>query len=304
MILWLSIAIVLALATIALSVLAGRHARRLLSHSRNSRQRRYAENLDSHPRQILQQHKLDTRLILLTSVDGFQIHSWWQPATNGATILLLHGYKMDCGEMIPAAAMLTRHGFGVLLVNIRAHGDSDGEQIRFGAVEWQDIAAGVEFILEQSPHERIGLLGNSMGGALSLCYAGRDERIAAVAAQSPYASVRHSLKRGVKRFTGLPAFPFVPLIRLHSRKVVDLDAQDISPLEMIRAIAPRPILLMMGGCDSVVEPSGIFALQQVAGNNCELWYEPELEHVAFQTERAEEFERRLVAFFSHHLLEM
>lgn len=285
-----------------LFIIARRHANRLIHSSHDKRQQRYANYPELHPTVIKQQHQLAAYPLCLTTSDGLHLSALYAPSRNGAVVILSHGYKMDCAEMIPIATLLVSHGYGILLPNQRSHGCSDGEQISFGNHEWRDLEAAVNFLVHQENASSIGLFGNSMGGALALCYAARDPRIAAVIAQSPYASIAHSINKGVRQFSGLAPFPFAPLIHYHAQRKLNINTASIAPLNTIAAISPRPILLMMGGQDHHVEPDGIFKLHQAAGDTAELWYEPDLDHVEFYQKLPLEFEQRVVDFYNRHLL--
>src|SRR5207249_2570750 len=83
---------------------------------------------------------------VLAAVDGTFLHAWYVAPRDGAVIVLAHGYKADHREMIPAAVMLARHGYGALLLDLRTHGASDGDVITFGARETQDVDAAVAFL--------------------------------------------------------------------------------------------------------------------------------------------------------------
>jgi len=299
--LWITSAVI----AIGVAIILGisyKNTRSLLFNPAENRVLRYQAEPEKHPAHQFELNGLSPQHVELSTGDGFNISVWHVPSTTGRSVILLHGYKMDSGEMASIAAMLVRHGFGVIIPDLRAHGDSEGELISFGRHEWRDIQAVVDYVTEEEPHTRLGILGNSMGGALALCYAARDERIEAVVAQSPYASMRHSLKQGIKYFTGLPPFPFVPLIRMFSLPYVDLDAAHISPLQMMDKLQQKPVLILMGGADEVVDPQGAEQLYAAGGSATQFWFEPELEHVAFHSEKAAEFERRIVEFFRTHLL--
>lgn len=298
------LAIFAALATfvvLVLSVIAYRHAHRLTYSSRQKRHKHYGNHPELAPQEVGRQHRFIAHALSLVTRDGLTLSAHYSPARNGAAIILSHGYKMSSSEMIPIAALFAQYGYGVLLQDQRAHGMSTGEQISFGRDEWYDLDAAVNFLDRQLGITTIGLFGNSMGGALSLCYAARDPRIKAVVAQSPYASMAHSIKKGVKKFTGLPAFPFAPLVHFMAQHKLKINSDKIAPLNAIAKIHPRPILLMMGGQDNYVEPQGIFALHDAAGDNVELWYEDDLDHVEFQTKLPDEFERKVMKFYAHHL---
>lgn len=298
---WLGTAILVAAGLYVLGV-SYKNTHELLFNPTEARQARYRAEPDQRPQQRFNEYDVAAQPLSLQTDDGINLKGWYVPSSKGATIILLHGYKMDSGEMAPIAAMLVRHGFGIIAPDLRAHGESEGELITFGQHEWQDVKAAADYIATHEPGNTLGILGNSMGGALAVCYAAQDERIQAVVAQSPYASVRHSLKQGIKYFTGLPPFPFVPLIRMFSLPYVDLDNPNISPLAMMPALKGKPVLILMGGADEVVEPQGAKQLFQAGGNITRLWLEPELTHVAFHTDRAEQFERNIVEFFSTNLL--
>lgn len=300
----LAIIAICALLFLTLFIITNNHAQRLTHSSPEKRHNHYLKCPESQPDFIAQQYQLKVQQIDLTTNDGFYLSALYSPSSNGATIILCHGYKMDCAEMIPTAKLLAIHGYGVMLPNLRSHGNSDGELISFGLHEWRDLEAAVHFILTQDEHTTIGLFGNSMGAAIALCYTARDPRIAAVIAQSPYASIAHSINKGVRQFSDLPAFPFAPLIHYHAQRKLKIDTATIAPVNVIANITPRPILLMMGGEDNHVEPEGIFALQHAAGANAQLWYEPLLGHVEFYQQLPLKFEQRVVDFYNRNLLNL
>jgi len=292
------VVIILVVAISAVVVIAQRQATRLTSSSPEKRQQYAIDHPENSPELLLQQHHLQAQPIQLTTSDGLQLFALYAPGTIGATIILSHGYKMSCSEMIPIAAMLAKQGYGVLLPDLRSHGRSEGSEISFGYHEWRDLEAAVSFLEQEAPEDIIGLFGNSMGGALAIVYAARDERIAAVIAQSPYASVAHSIYKGVSRFSNVPPFPFAPLIHYFAERRLHIDTAKVAPINTIASISPRPILLLMGGNDQTVEASGIFDLHKAAGENCELWFEPELDHVEFYERKPEEFTQRIVSFYT------
>jgi dipeptidyl aminopeptidase/acylaminoacyl peptidase len=150
--------------------------------------------------------------------------------------------------------------------------------------------------------DRIGILGNSFGGMLSIEYAAQNKNIKAVVAQSAFSSLNDTVETSVTYFTDLPAFPFAPLIVFWAEQESGFKTDDIDATKWIPQISPRPVFLMQGGADVVISPNSGQRLYDAAGEPKELWFDPELGHVDFDKERAEEFEKRIVAFFDEYLL--
>jgi fermentation-respiration switch protein FrsA (DUF1100 family) len=206
--------------------------------------------------------------------------------------------------MLPIAAMLIRHSYGVIILDLRGHGESEGELITFGYNEVRDVEAAHQYLLTRSEvdPERIGLLGNSMGSATALLYAAENPAIKAVVAQSPYATLEDMVQANVRRLN-LPTFPLAPMMVFFIERKLGFPVDTLAPIRRIGQISPRPVLILMGGKDTWVNPGGGQQLYAAAGEPRELWFEPELGHVEFHEKRAAEFEERVVVFFDKHLLD-
>ena len=239
----------------------------------------------------------------VVTADGLSLVGWYVPSTNGAAILALHGYKADRGELLNDAQMLARHGYGVLLASIRAHDLSDGTLITFGQHEMKDLAAWFAWLRTRPDVDprRIGVLGNSMGGTLGIRFAAEQPGIAALVAHSAFSSLTDTLETSVRFFTGLPPFPFVPLITFFAEREAGFSVDEVDAKRWIPKIAPRPVFILQGGADVVISKASGERLYQAAGEPKELWFEPKVGHASFDGALPGEYERRVTAFFDKYL---
>jgi uncharacterized protein len=247
---------------------------------------------------------MDYDSMTLTAEDGSHVSAWYIASENEASVILIHGYKGARDEMLNEALMLHNHGYGSIIIDLRAHGDSDGEQIRFGLSETQDVDAAYQYLLTRDDvdPERIGIIGNSMGANVSILYAADNPQIKALVANSSFASMEDEIAVGVEHFTGLPAFPFAPMIQFFAEGELGVKASDINAKAVVGQISPRPILIMHGGRDDTVPPDNGQKLYDAAGQPKELWTDPELGHTQFDTKRPVEYERRVIGLFDEYLL--
>ncbi len=110
---------------------------------------------------------------------------WYRPSANGATIILLHDHGGSARDVLPQAEALAEAGYGVLLGDLRGHGQSEIARFdRAAAVE--DVVTAAAWLLRRDDAAvRIGVLGVGLGGTLALQAASRSKYIHAVAADDP-----------------------------------------------------------------------------------------------------------------------
>ncbi len=237
------------------------------------------------------------------TADGLSLAGWYIPTLNGAVILAQHGYKSDRGEMLNDAAMLHRHGYGVLITSTRAHDMSDGTIITFGKDEMKDLDAWYRLALAQKDVDpgRVGMLGNSLGGSLAIEFAALTPGVKAVVTNSAFSSIEDTVETSIRFFTGLPPFPFAPLIEFWAEREAHFRTTDVDAKRWISRISPRPVLLMQGGRDVVISTRSGQLLYDAAGQPKELWFEPGIGHTGFDRALPEEYERRVAGFFDRYL---
>ena len=238
------------------------------------------------------------------TIDNLILTGWYIPPKNGAVIVLQHGYHANSAQMLPIGLMLARHGYGVLLFDFRGHGKSEGNTVTLGLFEIQDTDAAVSFLLKQSEVNKIGLIGNSMGGATGILAASKNEKIQAIAVEGVFSELKDEVGIGIEVQTPLPAFPFDVIFIYIAERETGFSLSDIAPVEKIGEISPRPILIMQGGNDNRINSDSGKSLFAAAGEPKQYWYEPTATHVAIYQAAPQDYEKHVIEFFDQHFLGM
>jgi len=90
---------------------------------------------------------------------------------DGVPFLLLHGFGNEAHVWDDLAPVLAPH-YRVLALDMRGHGDSDADPE--GRYDHESMARDVEAVCEHLGIERLVLCGHSMGGRVSMRFAGRN----------------------------------------------------------------------------------------------------------------------------------
>ncbi len=123
--------------------------------------------------------------LIATTADDVELAAWYVPSRSGAAVVLLHGAGSTRSNVLDEAKVLADHGIGVLMLDARGHGESDGRAMDFGWFGDLDVRAGVDVLAARPDVDpgRIGVVGMSMGGEEAIGATGADPRIAAVVAE-------------------------------------------------------------------------------------------------------------------------
>jgi fermentation-respiration switch protein FrsA (DUF1100 family) len=243
--------------------------------------------------------------VALHTSDDLWLSGWTIPSQNGAAVILQHGYGANSGQMLPVGLMLARYGYGVLLFDFRGHGRSEGDFVTFGHEEVRDTEAALAFLLEQPDvdPERIGIIGNSMGGATAILAAAENPQLRVVVTEGTFAEV-HDIETGIRVLGILSRAPFDPLVNRLVARYLGFDLNAVAPARRVGDIGPRAVLVMHGGEDELVPLLSGEKLFAGAQEPKELWYEPAIRHNAFFRTMPLVYEQRIVAFLDRYLLDL
>lgn len=234
--------------------------------------------------------------VTLTTADGIKLSGWYIPSQNGAAVILLHGYGGDRTSSLVYAEMLSRHGFGVLLYDQRASGESEGESLSWGWRDVADVEAALIFLKTRpdltSP--QFGVLGCSTGAEIAIGAGARFEEIGAVIADGAYyANIRDTWPP--YEFTdwlGWPVYPFfITFMEWRSGASAPMSLTDA-----VAQIAPRPLLLIAAGEDGYEQWRGE-RYYRAASQPKEYWVVEGAAHCGGPSAQPEAYETRIVSFF-------
>ena len=245
---------------------------------------------------------------------GRSLAAWWIPAdrnpADAPAVVLVHGIqscRREANVLLPAA-MLHRAGFSVFLMDLRDHGDSEGDDGRFagGSEEYLDVLGGWDWVAEQGvARQRIGLLGLSFGSVNSMIAGAQEPRVRAVWADSAPARTDEAmglfLASQLHDGSGLSRL-LVPGALVWARIIAGDDLVAFDPIEEVDAYEDRSIAFVHGESDAVLPPSYATELHDRAvaagAMTPEAWIVPGAGHTHAVYVEPDAYAERLVAFFS------
>lgn len=224
---------------------------------------------------------LDWEVVGIPTPTGAALSGWWLPRPESSRVIVCcYGYRGRKADLLGVSAALWRRGYNVLLFDYRGHGDDAGSRVTLGYREVQDALAAMEFALARIPGARLGSIGYSMGAAVAIMAAARDTRIEAVVADSPFAAQRNPIKLRLRQ-TFRMGWSGAPILYLADHLLqlrLGYRFRDVEPLREIGKLAGRPLLLIHGLADSVIDADDSRALYAAAAEPKELWLIPSVEH--------------------------
>ncbi len=109
---------------------------------------------------------LPLRELEIVSFDGLKLKGYLLEGDPKEVVICVHGYKSDMESDFSDKIRIYRdRGSTVLLLNDRAHGNSEGRYLGFSELDRFDVAKWVDLINARYDEPRIYLHGVSMGGA-------------------------------------------------------------------------------------------------------------------------------------------
>ncbi len=226
------------------------------------------------------------------------VSGWYIPAPNAtATILISPGYRGQRSDVLGMSAQLWHAGYNVLAFEYYGHGAIVGTPVTLGYREINDFLGAVAYARERAPHTRLGAIGYSMGASVSIMGCARAPEVEALVADCPFATHESAVGYAVYRTIHLPFSIFHWITDLVLWLRAGYHFHQVEPLRDIDKLASRPIMLIQGLSDTVVNPRDALLLYEAASEPKELWLLPHVEHCGAYFDDRQTYIKRVISFF-------
>jgi fermentation-respiration switch protein FrsA (DUF1100 family) len=251
------------------------------------------------------QFNLPAETVRFHASDGASLEGWKIPGKPSEPwILCCHGAESNRCGMLEIAGKLHQAGFNLFLFDFRGHGGSAGRTTSFGYLEQHDLEGALVYLSrsEEIPARPYGVYAVSMGAAVALMLAAKDERLGALVLDSPYAGLEETLSRQMRLIYPLPRQPFSWFLKTTYRFRFGVWPSRISPQNSAAYLGARPLLVIHGGNDPLVPVDDARRIIAAASGSRDLWTPQDAGHLESYKLQPEAYMSRLVRFFQTALV--
>ena len=194
--------------------------------------------------------------ITLKTKEGLTLAGWSirVPHAKGS-IALFHGHGSEKSANLSQSNTFNEMGYSTLLIDFRAHGQSEGNTCTIGYREAEDVKLAYDY-LKNNGEKHILLYGISLGAAtVTKAIADYDLTPDKVILEMPFGSLPATVE-GKMRMAGLPAEPIGGLLTFWGGSINGFWAFDMKPKEFVKKIK-CPVLVQWGKKDRGVTETEI-----------------------------------------------
>lgn len=199
------------------------------------------KQLNSMPDTVFSSLKFTTR-------DGLKLDAWQINTPNPrGTVALFHGHGSKKSSLLAEAAVFRSLGFNTILLDFRAHGNSEGNNCTIGYKEAEDVKLVYDHI-KAGGEKNIILYGASLGAA-TITRAIHEYRLepARIILDMPFASLSGAVT-GRLKMMGLPPQPLGAMLGFWGGTMNGFWAFNHNPYQYVRSVK-CPVLLQRGKLD-------------------------------------------------------
>ena len=200
----------------------------------------------------------------IKSDDGLKLHATYFPYEGSKKVVIcFHGYTSEgLNDYSTLAIFYREHGYNLLIVDERAHGQSEGKYIGFGCLDRYDAKLWIDEMLEKLGEDcKILLHGDSMGGATVLMTTGLDlpPQVKAAVSDCAFTSAWEVFASVLKNMYHLPPFPLLQIANQMVKRRAGYELDECNARDEV-AKSKIPTLFIHGNADTFVPCSMVYEL--------------------------------------------
>lgn len=194
--------------------------------------------------------------VFIQSGDGLKLHATFFPCEGSKKVVIcFHGYTSHgLKDYTTLAVFYLNNGYNLLIVDERAHGQSEGKYIGFGCLDRQDASVWIDYMIEKLGEDcKILLHGDSMGGATVLMTTGLalPVQVKAAVSDCAFTSAKEVFTHVLKTRYHLPPTPIMQIANQMGKKKAGYGFDDCNARREVTK-STIPILFIHGEADDFV----------------------------------------------------
>ncbi len=233
-------------------------------------------------REWIRAHENEMSSHQIVSSDNLRLRAKFLPAENAkGTIILFHGYRSGSfNDFSCAFQMYHEFGLNILAVDQRAHGESEGKYICFGARERFDCAAWANYVDKMHEGKLPILLGGISMGATTVMLASAlkmPKTVKGVIADCGFTSPWDIIRKVGRDMVKFDPSPFLYLANVFTLWIANFDMKECSTTKAL-AKTHLPILFIHGDEDHFVPVSMTKRSQKACASENKMLIVPKAGH--------------------------
>lgn len=213
--------------------------------------------------------------------EGLRLRTWTRRGSDARpAVVIVHGLGDSLESYVDRADVLARRGHTVLLVDLRAHGASEGRYTTLGGHEREDVRAAMDALRKEGrAREGLVLMGHSMGSVAVLRAAAGQPDVRAVIAEAPYDSYRENVFHHAWLLYRLPRWvPIIPITIAIAEWRAGFRADDVDAVKASASFT-APLLAIADGADARMPEEVVRRVSDAHAGPHQLWVAPGADHV-------------------------
>ncbi len=200
----------------------------------------------------LEQNAKEVEII---SRDGLKLKGYEVISNQDSNVwvIAVHGYMGRGSDMVNPVKKFKEYGYNALILDLRAHGKSEGKYIGMGWLDHYDLEIWIDKIISEHEDCKIILYGISMGASTVMMTTGENlpQNVKVCIEDCGYTSAWEEFSVHIRKLFHMLPFPLLYVASIISKINVGYGFKEASSVKQVKK-SSTPTLFIHGACDKFV----------------------------------------------------
>ena len=192
----------------------------------------------------------------IRTADSLLLRGWYVPSTkeDAPTLLVLHDLNENKSEYVDLLRQLHDRELHVCIVDLRAHGNSEGREFSPGMASVQDVRILLDNLYNRPETRVVCLFGIGVSSFIAAQAAVLDDSVAGLLLQNPFSNYQVYLDYYAEKKWGRFQFLFRTAFLRKAGRQIQMDPSELSMSRLLSYVT-KPTLFLAGGMEDFAAAS-------------------------------------------------